>query len=84
MRDETLLAVAAAYDTAVAAGSARPVEDAAAALNMPMVRARDLVYKARQRGFLTRAGWGRPGGRLTPHGKHLLTAQRRRARRKPR
>jgi hypothetical protein len=78
--DEILLEVAAAYVQAVDAGSAQPVVDAAKALNMKMVRARDLIYKARQRGLLTPTSWGLASGELTPQAKELLKSRRRRRR----
>jgi hypothetical protein len=78
LHTDTLLSVAVAYAKAAKAGSARPVEDAAQALAMTVPRARDLVYKARQRGLLTPADWGLPGGELTPQATALLAEQRQR------
>jgi hypothetical protein len=74
--EETLLQVAAAYSEATKAGSPRPVEEAAARLAMTMPRARDYVHRARGRGFLTPAEWGRSGGQLTPKAHALLRPRR--------
>ena len=70
---ETLLAVAVAYDKAVRRGSsAQPVVDAAKALRETPTRVRDLVHRARHRGLLTHAQWGRSGGELTPLALKIL------------
>jgi hypothetical protein len=79
--DEDLLTAARAYVTARDRGSPRPVPDAARALKMSEARMRDLVYRARRRGFLTQTSQGRGGGALTPHARALLKSRRRRQRR---
>jgi hypothetical protein len=82
---ETLLDVADAYARAVKARSAHPTRDAAAALDMKMVRVRDYVHRARIRGLLTPSPQGRPGGTLTPIARAMLQQRARKTgRRRPR
>jgi len=86
---ETLLEVANTYDAAVANGSPQPTQDVVTKYpDMTLARARDLVHRARQRGLLTPATWGRPGGALTPNARALLKRRPRQtttsSRRKPR
>ncbi len=79
--DEELLKVAKVYDKAHLAKQ-NPTQAVVARLGMSAARARDLVYRARQRGFLTKAAWGRPSGRLTPEAQRLLESKRGVSRRK--
>lgn len=78
--DETLLTVASTYAKAFAAGK-HPVQSVITRFRhepMSDARAKDLVYRARRRGFLDKAVWGRAKGRLTPLAETLLKAQRKR------
>lgn len=68
--DARLLKVATIYADAVASG--KPVQAVAAELKMSGSKARDLVHRARQRGFLTQATPGRASGQLTPKATALL------------
>jgi hypothetical protein len=79
--DEELARAAAADVAARSRGSKRPVPDAARALKMTAARLRDLVYRARHRGLLTRTMQGRGGGALTPEARALLSKVTRRMRR---
>jgi hypothetical protein len=72
LRDDLLLAAAAAYADAVARGSERAVLEAAEKIGETAARMRDQLHRARVRGFLTRAIPGRAGGTLTPNAKALL------------
>ena len=76
--DRFLAQVASVYVGALAAGSRRPIADAAERLrevgqHYSNARVRDLVFMARERGFLTGPpGPGRAGGELTPKAKAIL------------
>jgi hypothetical protein len=72
LADEVLAEAAAAYVVARARGSQRPVPDAATAASMTEARMRDLIYRARRRGFLPPTHQGRGGGDLTAEGRALL------------
>lgn len=72
-RDDRAYAVVAAnYVERVAARSPHPVEDVAAALFLSPSQVRNLLYEARRRDLLTRAGRGRAGGHLTDKARDLL------------
>jgi hypothetical protein len=58
-----------------------PVVAAAKATKMSQARMRDLIYRARQRGLLTKTLQGRGGGELTPAGKAMLKDTPRKGRR---
>ena len=73
--DATLLRVAATYAEAYLAG-AHPTQTVRRKLRMSQARARDLVRRARERGFLTHATWGRAGGKLTAEAERLLSASK--------
>jgi hypothetical protein len=81
--DELLLRVASEYVRAFAAGT-NPVPTAAKRLHLPGPRVRDLVHRARLKGFLTPVPQGLGGGELTPLGKSLLRRLKRRRSRRPR
>lgn len=82
LSDETLLAVAVAYDQAVRRGSREPVSDVAKRVHLAHNRTRDYINRARRRGFLTPGVRGRSGGDLTPRALALLKGSR--SRRRPR
>ena len=75
--DEELLKVAKVYDEAFRGGAKKNPTQAVAARfrNMSPARARDLVFRARRRGFLTEAHHGRAGGGLTKEARTLLKRQ---------
>jgi hypothetical protein len=64
--------VAEVYAQAWDRGSRHPTADAAKRLRVSPERARDLVREARQRGLLSPALPGRPGGELTDRARRLL------------
>jgi hypothetical protein len=64
--------LARTYATAVARQSPRPTEVVAARHRLTVAHARDLIHKARVRGFLTTTSKGRLAGALTPKAKALL------------
>jgi hypothetical protein len=64
--------LARTYAAAVARKSPRPTEVVAARHRLTLGHARDLIHKARVRGFLTTTIKGRPAGALTPKAKALL------------
>jgi hypothetical protein len=69
IQDELLLDVA--YAQAVEAG-VPPIRILVKKFSqLSQARARDLVHRARRRGFLTTATWGRPGGKVTPLARAL-------------
>lgn len=70
--DREYAVVAARYVQAVAEASPHPVEDVAAALFLSPSQVRNLLYEARRRELLTRAGRGRAGGHLTDKARDLL------------
>jgi hypothetical protein len=76
--DRFLAQVASVYVGALAAGSRRPIADTAERLrevgqHYSNARVRDLVFMARERGFLTGPpGPGRAGGELTAKAKAVL------------
>lgn len=76
LSDAVLVEAAAAYRDA-RKRSPRPVPDAARALGMSEARMRDLVYRARKRGFLTPTKQGRGGGSFTPEADAILRRLRR-------
>jgi len=53
------------YEQLLKAGSRKPVADLAGELHLSRPRTRDLIKRARELGFLTRAQRGRAGGRAT-------------------
>jgi hypothetical protein len=69
--DDVLLAAAQAYISARQAGHRAPVV-AAAKGKMTEARMRDLIYRARRRGFLSKTMQGRGGGQLTDEALKLL------------
>jgi hypothetical protein len=73
---------AAAYIDARRRGSQHPIPDTARKLKTSVARLRDLVYRARRRGFLTPTVQGRGGGTLTSEAQALLRAARRRTQRR--
>ena len=79
---ETLVSVASAYARAVEGGSTQPVVDAAKKLRMKPERVRDLVHRARNRGLLTRARWGRSGGELTTAAKRLIANRKKKGKKR--
>jgi hypothetical protein len=81
LADEVIVEAAAAYVETRKRGSAHPIPDTARALKMSEARLRDLVYRARRRGFLTPTAQGRGGGVLTTEARSLLSKVRRRAHR---
>src|SRR5262252_9360016 len=64
--------LARTYAAAVARQSPRPTEEVAARHRLTVARARDLIHKARVRGFLTTTIKGRLAGALTPKAKAVL------------
>lgn len=68
--------LAASYAARTDAGSRRPVADVARTVKMSTAQVRDAIHTARQRGLLTKAAAGRPGGALTPRGAALLAKQK--------
>jgi hypothetical protein len=89
LADEVLLKAAEVYARAWETwkrGGPAPQPSAARALKMTEARMRDLVYRARRRGFLPKTSQGLGGGQLTPEGRALLVKLRRRQtrRRRPR
>src|SRR5215475_11585079 len=64
--------LARTYAAAVARHSPRPTEVVAARHRLTVARARDLIHKARVRGFLTTTIKGRLAGALTPKAKAVL------------
>jgi hypothetical protein len=76
--DRFLAHVASVYAVAIAAGSRRPIADAAERLreagqHYSRPRIRDLVFQARERGLLSAAAApGRAGGELTDAAKEIL------------
>jgi hypothetical protein len=76
LSDEELLRASQAYADALRRRSKQPVRDAARQLGETSPRVRDLLNKARRRGFLTLPmHQGRAGGQLTPKARALLDAQ---------
>ena len=70
--DELLARVASIYTKAHKAGK-RPTQAVARQLrNTSESRARDLVHRARLRGLLEKAHWGRAGGKLTKRAKEII------------
>lgn len=65
--------LASKYLDKIVAGSAKPVKELAAVLNMPAPRLRDLIHESRRRGLLTSMPRGQAGGELTPKALELLT-----------
>lgn len=72
LSDEVLLKAAQAYFHARKAGAPAPIVAAAKATKMSEARMRDLIYRARRRGFVTPTFQGRGGGNLTPEASKLL------------
>ena len=64
--------LARTYAAAVARQSPRPTEVVAARHRLTVAHARDLIHKARVRGFLTTTIKGRLAGALTPKAKAVL------------
>jgi hypothetical protein len=79
LADDVLVEAAAAYVNGRERGDS--IADMARSLKMSTARMRDLVYRARRRGFLTVTRAGTGGGALTREGKALLTKIRRRGHR---
>jgi molybdenum-dependent DNA-binding transcriptional regulator ModE len=77
MSDEKLVRLASDYAEAIAAGARGPVEVAAKRHRISTTKARDWIFKARERGLLTRTLWGRAGGALTDRGRTILSALKR-------
>jgi hypothetical protein len=69
---EEVARIAAAYSSAIAIGSRRPVRDVVQKLRLDSSQVRDVIYRARKLGFLTRTTSGIPAGILTPAGEGLL------------
>jgi len=76
--DERLAAVASEYVKLIGRGSTQPVSAIAKATRTPVGRVYQWLYRARQRGLLTRPPRGIPGGRLTARGERLADAFKRR------
>jgi hypothetical protein len=70
--DDVLLAAAQSYVTARARKHPAPVLAVAKAGKMSEARARDLIYRARRRGFLSQTTQGRGRGDLTDEARALL------------
>lgn len=71
--DSDYARIAAAYVSAIQSGNRRPVEAVAKKHKLSLDRARDLIHKARVRGFLTYPSkQGRAGGMLTPKSRAVL------------
>jgi hypothetical protein len=75
LSDLELARAARVYERAVKSG--HPIERVSTELGVSEDTARKRIWTARDRGLLTDAPAGRPGGRLTPKARELLSRQRR-------
>ena len=71
--DEYLAQLARPYSAMVAAGSKHPIQDLADELGVKKPsHVRDAIFRAREKGYLTRSLGPRPGGSLTQAGRDVL------------
>jgi len=74
--DQLYLTTAAKYVDALGKGTSRPLEALAVKLERTPSSVRNLLYMARQRGFLTESPRGKAGGHLTNKAKEYLHGTR--------
>jgi hypothetical protein len=67
-----LARLAQRYAEVVATGSKHPIQDLADELGVKPSHVRDTIFRAREKGYLTRSHGPRPGGSLTQAGRDVL------------